>query len=182
MASRVESGVRAVITTVVGLIGGAIGFVHTRTWAEQNGQHGLVAWGIAVVIESMVVVAGLELRRRYGHGPLVVLVLAFLFQMAAQVSSARDTLAGWLLAATPALGFLVIVKFALRAAADSAGEKPREDLPRPESVVEVPTQVTPLPESVVEAEVREIEPVPTSIEDKKPEPVGAGWGSTGNGW
>jgi hypothetical protein len=114
-----ESGVRAVITVAVGLIGAAVGFKHTHDWASENGQKGLVAWAVAVVVECMVIVASLELRRKYGTFPLLVLIGAFVLQMAAQVSSARPTFAGWLLAATPALGFLVIVKFAIRAMHDA---------------------------------------------------------------
>lgn len=178
-----ESGLRVVITTVVGAIGAAIGFMHTRAWAEENGQHGLVAWGIAVVVESMAVVAGLELRRRYGHGPLVVLVFAFVLQMAAQVAGARDTVAGWLLAATPALGFLVIVKFGLRAAADAERNAPASTLPTStESRVDAPVQVEQPEESVLDAEVREIGTASASTEDIEPEPVVAGWGQTAKGW
>lgn len=114
--SRWESAVRVIALLLVGGIGAAAGFKHTHDWAVENGQSGWIAWAVAVVIECMVVVAGMELRRKRGTFPMVVLVGAFLLQMAAQVSSARDTVAGWLLAATPALGFLVIVKLVLRSA------------------------------------------------------------------
>jgi hypothetical protein len=167
-----ETGLRVVITGVVGAIGAAIGFTHTRVWAEANGQHGLVAYGIAVVIESMAVVAGLELRRRYGHGPLFVLVAAFVLQMAAQVAGARDTFAGWLLAATPALGFLVIVKFGLRAAADAEQVRPVES--EEDRQVSTPVQVERPETPVVDAEVREIEPAAPAPEvPAEPEPVAA---------
>jgi hypothetical protein len=113
---RVESTVRVLITLVVGTIGAAVGFSHTHDWAEINGQTGWVAWAVAVVVECMAIVAALELRRKRGAFPLGVLIASFVLQMAAQVSSARPTPAGWLLAATPALGFLVIVKLVMRSA------------------------------------------------------------------
>lgn len=179
MATSIESKVRTVITVAVGAIGGAIGFWHTYEWAVENGQKGPVAWGIAVVVESMAVVAGLELRRRYGIGPLLVLVAAFLLQMAAQVAGARDTVAGWLLAATPALGFLVIVKFGLRAAADrdkDAQQTARLQPLQEEQPPAAPSSVEPpRDESFVDAEVREIEtadqPMPTEAPAPLPTPI-----------
>ncbi|GAB3916366.1 hypothetical protein GCM10029964_129010 [Kibdelosporangium lantanae] len=44
----------------------------------------------------------------------IVLVVAFLLQMTAQVSEAEESPAGWAVAATPALAFLVVVKLAMR--------------------------------------------------------------------
>jgi hypothetical protein len=127
----VESAARLVITAGVGLIGAAAGFHHTHAAAVRAGQHGWLAWADAVVIECMVIVAGLQLvqeRRSGGSGrlPLAVLVVAFLIQMGAQVSGAPASFAGWLFAAVPALGCLVVVKFAFRsapAAASSTGEE-----------------------------------------------------------
>jgi hypothetical protein len=56
-------------------------------------------------------------------------VLSFALQMSAQVAGARPTVAGWLLAAVPALGFLVIVKLVLRG---RSGVSPQvEILPAP---------------------------------------------------
>jgi len=147
MRWSLESAVRLVITATVGAIGAAAGFTHTHDWAVENGQHGWLAWADAVVIESMAVIAGFEIRRDRAKGrrptlPVVVLVVAFVVQMAAQVSQARDTFAGWLLAATPALGFLVIVKLSMRGA-------PAE-VSRP-AVVSEPTPPT---SSVAEPETR----------------------------
>uniref|UniRef100_UPI003F4926B0 DUF2637 domain-containing protein n=1 Tax=Amycolatopsis sp. CA-290885 TaxID=3239925 RepID=UPI003F4926B0 len=180
MATSIESKVRVVITVLVGAIGGAIGFWHTREWAVDNGQDGLVSWGIAVVVESLAIVAALELRRRYGHGVLAVLVAAFTLQMAAQVAGARDTVAGWLLAASPALSFLIIVKFGLRAAADA--ETARQPARLQADDDQAPA-VEPRDESVLDVEVREIEtPVQrTSAETapaatvSSPAPVAGGW-------
>ena len=109
----------AVITLGLAGIGAAAGFRHTHDWAVSNGQTGWFAWADAVVIECMCLVAGFEIHRDHKAGrsarlPLTVLVVGFGIQMTAQVAEATPTPAGWLLAATPALGFLVVVKLLMR--------------------------------------------------------------------
>ncbi|WP_199432574.1 DUF2637 domain-containing protein [Qaidamihabitans albus] len=119
---RVADAIRILITVILGGIGAAAGFKHTHDWAVANGQTGWLAWADAVVIEGMAVVAGFEIQRDHQHQtrtrritfPVVVLVVAFGIQMAAQVALAPRTVAGWLLAAMPALGFLVVVKLLMR--------------------------------------------------------------------
>lgn len=112
--------VRTTVTIALGGIGAAAGFTHTHDWALAHGQLGWLAWADAVVIEGMAVVAGFEVRRDHQAGrkgitlPQVVLVVAFLIQMTAQVAQAEPTPAGWLLAAMPALGFLTVVKLVMR--------------------------------------------------------------------
>lgn len=134
-----ESRVRVAITAAVGLIGAAAGFTHTHQAAYDSGQHGWLAWADAVVIECMVIVAGLQLAAkkttRERIVPGAVLVVAFLVQMGAQVSSAPADFAGWLFAALPALGCLVVAEFALsglktRVAAPPAPEEPQVTEPR----------------------------------------------------
>lgn len=122
---------RTLVTIALGGIGAAAGFTHTHDWALAHGQHGWLAWADAVVIEGMAVVAGFEVRRDHHAGrkgvtlPQVVLVVAFLIQMTAQVAQAEPTPAGWLLAAMPALGFLTVVKLAMRRLpADSTASAP----------------------------------------------------------
>jgi hypothetical protein len=113
---------RTLITIILGGIGAAAGFTHTHDWAAAHGQHGWLAWADAVVIEGMAVVAGFEIHRdhtahRTGRTTLIpqaVLLIAFVVQMTAQVAQAEPTPAGWLLAAMPALGFLTVVKLAMR--------------------------------------------------------------------
>lgn len=127
----VESAARVLITAAVGLIGAAAGFTHTHDAAVRAGQAGWLAWADAVVIECMVIVAALQLAKerkagRSGVLPMVVLVVAFLIQMGAQVSGAPLTFAGWLFAAIPALGCLVVAKFVFRS-------RPRERDGREES-------------------------------------------------
>ncbi len=108
-----------VITLALAVIGAAAGFRHTHDWAVDNGQHGWFAWADAVDIECMCLVAGFEIHRdrkagRPARFPMIVLVVGFGVQMTAQVANAEPTPAGWLLAATPALGFLVVVKLLMR--------------------------------------------------------------------
>ncbi|MDQ3406189.1 MAG: DUF2637 domain-containing protein [Actinomycetota bacterium] len=141
------------IAATLGGIGGAAGFKHTHDWAVENGQHGWLAWAVAVVIEGMAVVAGFEIQRDHRNGnhnritfPIVVLVTAFAVQMASQVSQARDTLAGWLLAATPALGFLIVVKLLMRS---PTGKVPAASTPTTPAPAEPATHTT-VPEPVQE--------------------------------
>ncbi|UJW35084.1 DUF2637 domain-containing protein [Saccharothrix sp. AJ9571] len=122
--------VRVTVAVILGSIGAAAGFKHTHDWAVHNGQHGWLAWADAVVIEGMAIMAGLEIqrdRRRPGPHrlltfPVVVLVVAFGIQMTAQVALAPRTLFGWLAAAMPALGFLIVVKLLLRHPAPAPAE------------------------------------------------------------
>lgn len=116
MNGKAETAVRWSITAGLGLIGAAAGFTHTHDWAVQSGQDGWLAWADAVVIECMALVAGLELHRnpRRPAFPITVMVISFLVQMAGQVALAQPSVPGWLLAATPALGFLVTAKLAMR--------------------------------------------------------------------
>ncbi|MEU4245821.1 DUF2637 domain-containing protein [Amycolatopsis sp. NPDC026612] len=118
---KLTAALRVLITVALGGIGGAAGFTHTHDWAIHHGQHGWLAWADAVVIECLAIVAGFEVARDHHRGttrritfPLVVLVAALGVQMAAQVALAEPSPAGWLVAAMPALGFLVVVKLLMR--------------------------------------------------------------------
>lgn len=129
--SKMTHGVRVLVTVVLGGIGGAAGFTHTHDWAVHHGQTGWLAWADAVVIEGIAIVAGFEVRRDHQHGtprkvtfPMVVLVAGFGIQMTAQVALAEPTPSGWLLAAMPALGFLVVVKLLLRRTPAEHVERP----------------------------------------------------------
>jgi peptidoglycan/LPS O-acetylase OafA/YrhL len=112
---QAERTARVVVTVAVGLIGAAAGFSHTHQAAWDSGQHSWFAWADAVVIELAALVAALKVRSTRGRSwfPLVVMVGAFIAQMAAQVAEAPPTIGGWLFAATPALGFLIVVKLVL---------------------------------------------------------------------
>jgi hypothetical protein len=126
----VEPAAGLLVTVTVAAIGAAAGFTHTHDAAVRAGQTGWLAWADAVVIECMALVAGWQLHRDRKAGrptrfPAVVLVVAVLIQMGAQVSGAPATPAGWLFAAVPALACLVIVKLAMRSTA-SVAEQPAE--------------------------------------------------------
>jgi hypothetical protein len=133
MNGWVETGVRWAITAGLGLIGAAAGFTHTHDWAVQAGQEGWLAWADAVVIECMAVVAGLELHRNPSKPrfPIAVMVGSFLLQMVSQVALAQATPQGWILAATPALGFLITAKLVMRSAPAPVESTPAEPIEAP---------------------------------------------------
>ncbi|WP_328454719.1 DUF2637 domain-containing protein [Amycolatopsis sp. NBC_00438] len=139
---RLVDVVRVLVAVVLGSIGAAAGFTHTHDWAVHHGQVGWIAWADAVVIEGIVIVAGFEIQRDHRAGassrkltfPLAVLVAGFGVQMAAQVALAEPTPAGWLVAAMPALGFLVVVKLLMRRTPASETPVTPESIPEPEPV------------------------------------------------
>nr|BFE63981.1 hypothetical protein GCM10020063_085070 [Dactylosporangium thailandense] len=103
---------------VVAGAAGPASFTHVHNVASNHGQPGWLAWADAIVLELMSVASGLELRRRKRSGntttfPAVVLGCAVALSLAAQVVEAEASLIGWVAAAIPALGFLVMVKIAL---------------------------------------------------------------------
>jgi len=113
-----ESAVQIVIMLAIGSAAGAASFTHVHAVAVAHGQAGWLAWADAVVLELMSVASGLELRRRRRHldgvgFPVGVLVCAVVLSLAAQVVQAEPSVIGWVAAALPALGFLVMVKIAL---------------------------------------------------------------------
>ncbi|MFI5589831.1 DUF2637 domain-containing protein [Amycolatopsis sp. NPDC051758] len=140
-ARRLVDIVRVLVAVVLGSIGAAAGFTHTHDWAIHHGQLGWIAWADAVVIEGIVIVAGFEIQRDHRAGgtrkltfPMVVLVAGFGVQMAAQVALAEPTPAGWLVAAMPALGFLVVVKLLMRRTPAPETPATPEAAPTPEAV------------------------------------------------
>jgi hypothetical protein len=103
------------------------------------------------VIEGMAIVAGFEVHREHHRPgprrkvsfPILVLVARFGIQMAAQVALAEPTPAGWLLAAMPALGFLVVKLLMRRAPADhrtpaSVADRPTAEVPAPRQTARHP--------------------------------------------
>ena len=101
-------------------IAGAGSFTHIKTTAEQHGQHGWMAWAVAVCIDLMAVMAGRELRRDKKHGrkpnnpfrlswPLVVLVASIGLSLAANLEQAGPGPWGKVVAAVPAGAFLIAV-------------------------------------------------------------------------
>ncbi|MFI7488011.1 DUF2637 domain-containing protein [Micromonospora echinaurantiaca] len=102
----------------IGAAAGAASFTHVRNVAASHGQDGWLGWADAVVLELMSIAAGLEIRRRKRHHtsaafPVAVLICAVALSIAAQVVEADASVIGWIAAALPAAGFLVMVKIAM---------------------------------------------------------------------
>ncbi|MFE9182723.1 DUF2637 domain-containing protein [Micromonospora haikouensis] len=102
----------------IGGAAGAASFTHVHNVAAAHGQPGWLAWADAIVLELMSIASGLELRRRKRAQvstafPAAVLACAVTLSLAAQVVEAEPSPIGWVAAAVPALGFLVMVKIAL---------------------------------------------------------------------
>jgi hypothetical protein len=115
---RAERVTQIVIMLLIGTAAGAGSFTHVHDVAAAHGQAGWLAWADAVVLELMSIASGLELRRRrQAHAPVVfpaaVLATAVVLSLGAQVVDAEPSPIGWIAAAIPALGFLVMVKIAL---------------------------------------------------------------------
>jgi hypothetical protein len=124
-SARVEGVVQVVIMLAIGGAAGAGSFTHVHDVAAAHGQAGWLAWADAVVLELMSIASGLELRRRKrGQMPVgfpaSVMVAAVALSLSAQVVEAERSMIGWIAAAIPALGFLVMVKIALAQAGSSS--------------------------------------------------------------
>jgi hypothetical protein len=118
----IEGLAQVLIMLMIGAAAGAGSFTHVHDVAAAHGQTGWLAWADAVVLELMSIASGLELRRRKRchtpvHFPMAVMVTAVVLSLSAQVIQAEQTAVGWVAAAIPALGFLVMVKLALAHAA-----------------------------------------------------------------
>ncbi|MFD1320880.1 DUF2637 domain-containing protein [Micromonospora sonneratiae] len=113
----------------IGGAAGAASFTHVHNVAAAHGQPGWLAWADAIVLELMSIASGLELRRRKrAHTstmfPATVLACAVTLSLAAQVVEAEPSIIGWVAAAVPALGFLVMVKIALGRTGTATPTKP----------------------------------------------------------
>jgi len=102
----------------VGGVAACASWSHVLDLARAHGQAGWLAWAVAACTETAAVSAGLEVRRRRRAGapiglPVLVLVLATVLQLAAQVAQAERTAWGVVLSAVPAVTFLVLVELAL---------------------------------------------------------------------
>ncbi|MEU6020691.1 DUF2637 domain-containing protein [Micromonospora sp. NPDC047134] len=131
----------------IGGAAGAASFTHVRDVAAAHGQPGWLAWADAIVLELMSIASGLELRRRKRAGvsvvfPATVLACAVTLSLAAQVVEAEPSPIGWIAAAVPALGFLVMVKIALGYTAASPSAQADTD-PSTAEPADQPTTVIP---------------------------------------
>lgn len=113
---------------VLAAIAAAGSFTHIRDTAAEHGQHGWMAWAIAVCIDLTCVMAARERQRdkRLGRTtaalswPTCVLVGGILLSLAANLAQAEPTPWGWVMAATPAVAFLVAVSMLERRAAHAS--------------------------------------------------------------
>ncbi|QXJ23620.1 DUF2637 domain-containing protein [Actinomadura graeca] len=98
-------------------IAAAGSFTHIRDTATDHGQHGWMAWAIAVCVDLTCVMAAGErqrdkLTRRDTSRlswPTLVLVGGILLSLAANLAQADRSVWGWITAGTPAGAFLVAV-------------------------------------------------------------------------
>ena len=124
-AAVVDSGPVAVLAGIAG----AGSFTHIRDTANEHGQHGPMAWAIAVCIDLTCVMAARERQRdkRIGRraGPIswptLVLVGGITLSLAANLAQADPSAWGRVVAATPAGAFLVAVSMLERR---SSGRRP----------------------------------------------------------
>jgi Protein of unknown function (DUF2637) len=115
---RLEGVAQVTIMLVIGGMAGAASFTHVHDVAIAHGRPDWIGWADAVVVELMSIALGLELRRRARTlrptgFVLTALVLFIAASLSAQVVEAEPSVIGWLAAALPALGFLVLAKVVL---------------------------------------------------------------------
>ncbi|MBC6462418.1 DUF2637 domain-containing protein [Actinomadura sp. HBU206391] len=112
---------------ILAAIAAAGSFTHIRDTATEHGQHGWMAWAVAVCIDLTCVMAARERQRDKRTDrptarlswPTVVLVGGILLSLAANLAQAQPTVWGWLSAATPAGAFLVAVSMLERRASNT---------------------------------------------------------------
>ncbi|WP_281900095.1 DUF2637 domain-containing protein [Micromonospora humidisoli] len=131
----------------IGGAAGAASFTHVHNVAAAHGQPGWLAWADAIVLELMSIASGLELRRRKRAQvsavfPAAVLACAVTLSLAAQVVEAEASPIGWIAAAVPALGFLVMVKIALGYTNTPPQPAPTETHPSTVEAADQPTTTT----------------------------------------
>lgn len=119
-AARAEALAQVALMLGAGGVAAGAAWQHVVNLAQVHGQPGWLAWADAAVIETTAISAGLEIRRRRRQGRpsgpwFAVLIVSVALSLACQVAEAEPSAWGWLLAAVPAVGFLVLAKAALGA-------------------------------------------------------------------
>ncbi|GII89571.1 SpdA protein [Sphaerisporangium siamense] len=135
---------------ILAAIAGAGSFTHIRDTATAHGQHGWMAWAIAICIDLTCVMAARERQRdkKTGHPrtgwaswPTLVLTGGVVLSLAANLDQAQPTAWGWIVAATPAGAFLVAVSMLERR---FSAPRPTPS-PDPSSVTVTPSPASPEP-------------------------------------
>lgn len=157
---RAENAARLVILAGIGAMAGAASFTHMHDWTMANvpaGTGDWFGWANAMASELTPTVAVLDIRRRRRAGssarfPTMVLVASVGLSLAAQFARAKPSVSGWLLAAVPAVAFIVLTKMVLTGAAKGRLEPLQENETEPEKTARetapaVPVRVTPDPTS-----------------------------------
>lgn len=142
-----EGFLRGLILTVVAGIAAAATFTHVHDWTMANtpaGTSSLYGWGNAAITELLPAGALLEIRRRRRTGksitmPLTLLIVFGMLSLTAQVASAQQSLFGWIVAAIPAVAFMLLVKMTLSADPVQV-EHEQGAVPVPEQGEQVPVQ------------------------------------------
>ena len=108
---------------VLAAIAGSGSFTHIRDTASQHGQHGPMAWAVAVCIDLTCVMAARERQRDKRLGdtrriswPTLVLAGGILLSLAANLAQSQPTSWGRVVAGTPSVAFLVAVSMLERRA------------------------------------------------------------------
>jgi Protein of unknown function (DUF2637) len=130
---------------VLATIAGAGSFTHIRDTASQHGQHGPMAWAVAVCIDLTCVMAARERQRDKRHGntrrvswPTLVLAGGILLSLAANLAQAQPSPWGRIVAGTPSASFLVAVSMLERRA--TRAETTQREITSGQAVPAVPVQ------------------------------------------
>jgi hypothetical protein len=148
---------------VLAAIAGAGSFTHIDATATQHGQHGPMAWAIAVCVDLTCVMAARERHRdQHTHRPArrvlwpsLVLGGGVVLSLAANLDQAQHSLWGWLVAATPCGAFLIAVSMLeRRTTRPNRAPAPAASSPPPPSFAATLTTDTP----TIAAAARPVEP------------------------
>lgn len=158
---KTENAARLVILAGIGAMAGAASFTHMHDWTMANvpaGTGDWFGWANAMASELTPTVAVLDIRRRRRNNtsarfPTMVLVASVGLSLAAQFARAKPSVSGWLLAAIPAVAFIVLTKMVLTGAGKDAGEPLQDNdnatvSERDTSMPETPAQPVPVPVAV----------------------------------
>jgi hypothetical protein len=175
---RTEAIAQVLILLLIASMAGAASFTHVHDWTMRNAPPGTgswFGWANAVISDLTPTAAGIEIRRRKRHHqpigyPMIVLIAAAIFSLAAQVAQARPTIAGWISSAVPALAFLALTKLILgRTTVTPNGEPPCATATTPTATSAPPAEnTTPTPTAAPAA----VTPAPDTVSSLRPVPSG----------